>query len=325
MQRMNELAAYLLQHDHYAVLGHINPDGDACGSCIALALALKALGKQAFVYLPGGMPKMFRPFPLSLEIASGKELPFEPESAFAVDMSDMGRMGEGLAVYEACKYHAMLDHHATNRGFGDVWLVDGEAAACGELALELIHALGVELNGEMAMWLYIAILTDCGRFGYSNTRVETMEAATACLRCGIDVANINRLIYQTRSEGRTRLLAAVISHMRLNKDKTICWSAIDDEVYRQAGAIREDLDGAVNYLLDVEGVEIACLADQRGENFTKFSLRSKEFVDVGADIAAPFGGGGHNRAAGISMDLPLEQALAKVLETAEQALNKAKK
>ena len=205
MQRMNELAAFLHAHDDYVVLGHVNPDGDASGSCIALALALKQLGKRAFVYLPGGLPKMYSAFDCPVDLASDGAFPFEPLTAFSVDVSDPERLGSGRACFEACESKAVLDHHATNAGFGDVCYVDGDAAACGELALALIGELGVELTQEMAEWLYIAICTDSGQFAYSSTRPQTMEAAAACLRAGANPDEITRELYRTRSEGRTRL------------------------------------------------------------------------------------------------------------------------
>ena len=323
--RMNELSAFLKAHDDYILLGHINPDGDASGSCIALALALKQLGKRAFVYLPGGLAKMYRAFETTVDICENGDFPFAPKTAFSVDVSDAERLGSGRAFFDACADKAVLDHHATNPGFGDVCFVDGDAAACGELALELIEALGVELTKEMAGWLYIAICTDSGQFAYSSTRPQTMEAAAACLRAGADPDEITRELYRTRSEGRVRLLGTVLSRMQMNGEKTMCWSSLTEEMFRQAGALREDNEGAVNYLLEIRGVEFACLAEERGENQTKFSLRSKGIVDVAEDVARPLGGGGHACAAGVTLNLPMEEALARVLETAQAALDKAKK
>jgi len=319
MNRLNELAAWLKAHDNYAVLGHINPDGDASGSCIALCLALKALGKRAFVYLPGGLAKMYQVFPCTAEIVSGNDLPFNPETAFSVDVSEINRMGSGGEIFAACAEKAVLDHHATNPGFGDLCVVDGNAAACGELAVDLIRELGVELTAEMATWLYIAICTDCGRFGFSSTRPETMEAAAQCLRAGIDVDMIHRELYRTRSEGRTRLLGLVLSGLEMNEDKTMCWARLTDDMLKKAHALREDNEGAVNYLVEIEGVQFACLAEERGGNTTKLSLRSKPGFDAAAKVAVPLGGGGHACAAGITLNLPLEEALETVLNQARKA------
>ena len=321
MNRMHELAAFLKVHDDYAVFGHLNPDGDTSGSCIALALALKKLGKRAFVYLPGGLAKMYQVFSTTMEIAGGADLPFAPKTGFSVDVSDEARLGSGRELYLACEARAMLDHHATNPGFGDVQFVDGDAAACGELAVELIRELGVEMDAEMATWLHIAICTDCGQFGFSSTRPETMEAAAECLRAGANPDAITRELYRTRSEGRTRLLGLVLSGLEMNEEKNMCWARLTDDMLRRAGALREDNEGVVNYLLEIRGVEFACLAEER-EGATKFSLRSKGKLDVAADVARPLGGGGHARAAGVTLNLPMEDALRIVLQAAEKELKK---
>jgi phosphoesterase RecJ-like protein len=134
------------------------------------------------------------------------------------------------------------------------------------------------------------------------------------------VDRIHRLIYRTRSEGRTRLLGIVLSQLEMNAEKTLCWARITSEMMRHAGAMPEDREGVVNYLLEIEGVQVACLAEERGENTTKFSLRSQPPVDVGNLVCKPLGGGGHAQAAGITLDLPLEEALKIVLRQAETVL-----
>lgn len=320
MNRMTELAAFLKAHDDFALFGHVNPDGDAAGSCIALARALQKLGKRAFVYLPGGLPEMYAIFDHTVEVTSGENLPFAPRTGFAVDVSEPHRLGDGRALFEACAHRAVLDHHATNPGFGEVCVVDGEAAACGELAVALIRELGVEMDQEMAQWLFIALCTDSGRFGYSSTRAETLEAAADCLRAGADVDGITQQLYRTRSEGRTRLLGLVLAGLEMNADRTMCWARLTDDMLSRAHALREDNEGVVNYLLEIRGVQFACLAEERGSGQTKFSLRSKGRVDVAADVAVPLGGGGHACAAGVTLNLPMEEALQTVLRTAEAAL-----
>lgn len=319
MGRMTELAAFLKARNSWIVFGHVNPDGDAAGSCIALALALEALGKRACVYLPGGLPEMYRVFPCTVEIASGDALPFRAEGGFAADVSEPERLGSGRALYDACPGRAMLDHHATNAGFGEAHVVDGAAAATGELAVELIAELGVELTEEMATWLFIAICTDCGRFSYSSTRAQTMEAAAACLRAGIDLDGVTRELYRTRSEGRTRLLGMALNGLEMDGSGRMCWARLTEDMFRRAGALREDNEGIVNYLLEIRGVQFACLAEERGSQ-TKFSLRSKPPLDVAEAVAVPLGGGGHACAAGVTLNLPLEEALARVLAQAEAAL-----
>ena len=321
MSRMAELAKFLKEHDDYAVLGHVNPDGDTSGSCIALALALQAMGKRAAVCLPGGLPEMYKVFPCSVEIAPDAKPSFAPRTGFSVDVSEAERLGGGIKLFNACEHTAMLDHHETNPGFGEVYFIDGDAAATGELATELIAELGVELSVEMGTWLYVAMVTDSGQFGYSSTRAQTMEAAAACLRAGIDVDKITQELFRTRSEGRTRLLGLVLAQLELDERKEMCWSRLTEQMFKDAHALREDNEHIVNYLVEMRGVRFACLAEQRG-SATKFSMRSKPPFDVAENVAVPLGGGGHACAAGVTLELPMEEALAKVLHLARQALDK---
>ena len=317
---IDALARWLAAQDRVALIGHVSPDGDTAGSCMALMLALRAMGKRAFVCLPGGMPKMYGAYPCADEtIQPGETLPFEPEAALAVDVSEKARMGAAAALFDGCAQTAALDHHATNPGFGDLCLVDGDRAATGELALELIDALGVALTAEMATWLYIAISTDSGHFSFSSTTSATMRAAARLIEAGVDVAELTRALYRTRSQARTRLLGAVLNGLEVSADGQMAWARLTDEMLSMTGATREDNEGVVNYLLEIEGVEFAALAEERA-GATKFSLRSKRWLDVAQQVARPFGGGGHARAAGCTLDVPMEEALRRVLDQARAAL-----
>ena len=315
------LADWLKARDDVLLLGHVNPDGDAAGSCLALWHALNALGRRAVVCLPGGMPRMYAWLPgAGAVLATGMPLPFEPAAALSVDVSDPPRLGAGAGMFEACPARAVLDHHATNAGFGELYCVDGEAAACGEMVVDLIDALGVPLSREMAECLFVAVSTDCGQFNFSNTRPQTFRAAARCAEAGIDIAGITERLYRTRSLGRTRLLGIVLNGLEISEDGRIAWARLTDEMLARAGAIREDNEGIVNYLLEIDGVRCAVLAEQRGGD-TKFSLRSKAPLDVARDIARPFGGGGHDRAAGCTLAGPMEPALQKVLAQARRAVD----
>lgn len=321
---IEELAAWLRARDGFALIGHVSPDGDAAGSCVAMAMALQALGKRALVCLPGGMPAMYARYPgAEAVVRPGAPAPFAPRTAFALDVSDEGRLGDARALFDGCAERAVLDHHATNPGFGDVCLVDGARAATGELALELIEALGVPLDRAMATWLYIAVSTDSGNFSFSSTTPGTMRAAAKLLEAGVDVAGLTRALYRTRTLGKTRLLGRVLSGLEISEDGRMAWARMTDEMFAETGALREDSDGIVNDLLEIEGVEFAALAETRGAA-TKFSLRSKDWLDVAAQVAQPLGGGGHARAAGCTIEAPLEEALARVLARAKQALGEGK-
>ena len=321
---IDALANWLKDKDDVVVLGHESPDGDAAGTALAVWHALKAMGKRAVACLPGGIPRLYAGLPGADEVLDTEAaLPFSPKTAFSVDVSEQPRLGPaGERLFLSCEHRAALDHHHTNPGFGQVYFLDGDAAAAGELAVDLIDGLGVTLSRDMATCLFVAISTDCGHFNYSNTREKTFLAAARCARAGVDVAGVTETLYRTRSAGRTRLLGLVLSELELSPDGTLAWARLTEDMLRRAGAMREDKEGVVNYLQEIEGVRIAVLAEERGLGSTKFSLRTKAPLNVARDVALPLGGGGHDCAAGVTVELPLEEALGKVLALAREALKK---
>ena len=318
---IDQLAEWLKAQDDIALLGHVSPDGDAAGSNLAVWHALKALGRRAVVCLPGGIPNMDRALPgADAVVDTEAPLPFEPKAALSIDVSDLGRLGEaGQRIFESAPARASLDHHHTNPGMGDMLLLDGDAAAAGEIVVDLIDARGVSLTPDMATCLFVAISTDCGQFNFSNTRPQTFRAAARCAETGIDIAALTQRLYRTRSRGRTLLLGRVLAGLETSPDGRMAWARLTEDMLAECGALREDNEGIVNYLLEIEGVRFAALAEQRG-TATKFSLRSVPPLNVARDVAAPLGGGGHDLAAGCTLDMAMEPALEKVLALAREAL-----
>ena len=316
---MREMAQWLAARDDIVVLGHRAPDGDACGSCIAVAMCLRALGKRACVCLPDGVPEYLRFLPGQECLAEEGNLPFAPQTALAVDVSSPDMLSQYRALFEACPHRAVLDHHQSNPLFGQVNCVQPGSAAAGELALALIEALGVALTREMATCIFAAVCSDTGNFNFSNTTAEAFEAAATCVRAGADVDEITGRIFRTRTQARTRLLGMALSSLRF--DGRMAWTSVTNQMFAACGAQRSDTERIVNYLAEIEGAQVAVLAiEQEGGASTKFSLRSVAPYDVARDVAQPLGGGGHERAAGVTISLPLEEALAKVLDRARKML-----
>ena len=187
--------------------------------------------------------------------------PFAPKCALAVDVSAPDMLGDDRALFEACEARAVLDHHESNPFFGQVNHVEPERAAAGEMALLLIKALGVALTKDMASCLFAAISSDTGNFNYSNTTAETFEAAAACVRAGADVDRITGYIYRTRTEARTRLLGLALAE--LHREGKVAWACVTNAMFERAGALRCDTERIVNYLIEIEGVEIAALATEQ--------------------------------------------------------------
>ena len=317
---IERLAEWLAAQDDVLVLGHVSPDGDALGSTLAIVHALRALGKRAWACLPGGAPGTFGILPGMDEVLDASvPLPFAPKAALSVDVSEPARLGDGLELFEACERRAMLDHHATNPGFGELYVVDAEAAAAGEIALSLIDALGVALTPAMAECLFVAISTDTGNFNFDNTRGATLRAAARCVDAGADVSALTRRLYRTRTLGRTRLTGLVLSELEISSDGRIAWSRLTEDMLVRAGAKREDNEAIVNYLVEIAGVRAAILAEQRGDQ-TKLSLRSVPPFNIARAVAVPLGGGGHACAAGATLPLSVDAALEKAVALVRAAL-----
>ena len=314
-----ELADWLKGMDDIAVFGHRAPDGDACGSCVAVTLALRALGKRACAYLPGGMPEFLRFLPGQECVVADANAPFVPQCALSVDVSAPDMLGDNRALFESCPQRAVLDHHESNPHFGQINHVEPNRAACGEIALLLIEAMGAPLSKDMAACLFAAVSSDTGNFNYSNTTAETFEAAAACVRAGADVDEITGRIYRTRTEARTRLLGLVLAG--LQREGKVAWARVTNDMFHNAGALRCDTERIVNYLIEIGGVEIAVLAIEQEDGCSaKFSLRSLAPYNVARDVALPLGGGGHERAAGITIHRPLREALDLVLARVREIL-----
>ena len=219
-------------------------------------------------------------------------LPFAPKCALAVDVSAPDMLGDNRALFEACEARAVLDHHESNPFFGQVNHVEPDRAAAGEMALLLIEALASRLRRIWLPCLFAAVSSDTGNFNYSNTTAETFETAAACVRAGADVDEITGCIYRTRTEARTRLLGLVLAE--LHREGKVAWACVTNAMFERAGALRCDTERIVNYLIEIEGVEIAALATEQEDGASaKFSLRSAAPYNVARDVAQPLGGGGH--------------------------------
>ena len=319
---IEEMAAWLTTRDDFVVMGHVTPDGDATGSTIALCHALRRLGKRAVVCLPGGVPLMYSFLPGADEvIETGNPLPFEPQTALVMDVSSLDRLGEqGLALFERCPSRAVIDHHNTNLGFGDVILLDGDASATCEIAVFVVKAMGLSLTLEEGECLFLGISTDTGHFNYVNTRKESFQAAEQCVAAGIDIARMTERLYRTRTQARTHLMGLVLAGLRVSEDGQMAWAFLTQAMRDQVHARMEDNEGIVSYLVEIEGVIFAVLVEERG-NVTKLSMRSRAPLNVAEAVAVPLGGGGHARAAGASVALPMDEALEKALNLARRALS----
>jgi len=318
LTNVKALAEWLRSHDDIAIVTHVFPDGDALGSSLALMMGLHALGKHAFVCDRDAVPAHLHLIPKWETVAAPDKLPFTPRAVIAVDCADAARMGTAGELFSAGVDTAVIDHHVTNSTTITPALVDSAASASGVLIYGVLTELGVSLTKEMATCLYIAISTDTGNFNFSNTTPEALIAAAECIKQGIDVSDLSFRLFRMRAAGRTRLLGRALNNIEYVEDGQIAVLRLTLNDFAECHAQDADTEGVVNFGIDTEGAEIAILGTERVGS-TKFSLRSRSRVDV-AQIAASLGGGGHCRAAGVTLMLPLEEAVQKVLAACVQAI-----
>ena len=312
------IAEWLKQHDDIAIITHIMPDGDALGSSLALLHALKALGKRAFVCDRDEVPGFLHLLPGWETVVRPDAIPYPPKAVISVDCADEGRMGTAGALMEGDIPKAVIDHHETNQTNIVPALVDGEASASGVLVLDVIKELDAEMTKEIARCLYTAISTDTGNFSFSNTTPEALTAVAECLKAGIDVSEMSFQLFRMKSQGRTKLLGRALNGIEYLENGQIALICLNRADFAECGALDSDTEGIVSFGIDTAGVEVAILAVERVGS-TKFSLRTRERINA-AQVAATMGGCGHARAAGVTLQLPLNEAVEQVLEAFIKAI-----
>ncbi len=298
----------------FLVTSHARPDGDSIGSQVALAWALRALGKSVRIVNHDAPPEPYRALPGTADIEVADAVEGEFDAAFVLECGDVSRPEvAGLERYPIVN----IDHHVGNTGYGIVAWFDPTAAACGELVFDLVEALGVPLSLPIATHIYVAILTDTGSFRHSNITARTFEICRRTAEAGVDPAAVARLVFDSASVGKLRLTAAVLAGMTLEAGGRLAVLYLDDEILRATGGTRDDTEGLVNLPLSVRDVDAAVLFKVEPADRVRVSLRSKGLVDVRA-VAVRHGGGGHSNAAGCTVAGRYDEVRARLVrETAE--------
>lgn len=302
-----------------ALFSHVSPDGDCIGSMLAIGLALEKLGKRVKFYNPDPVPKNLAFLSGASRIKPWREGIFLPQALLFVDCADLQRANvedRQIPVQATC---LNLDHHISNQKFGHVNVVDPEAAATGELAYDLVRGLGVRLDQEMAENLYTAILTDTGSFQYGNTTARTHQVAAELLAEGIEFIRIHHQIFDQKPLAQVRLLERALSSLELFADGKLGIMVLSIADFAASGAEDALSEGLINHVRTIEGVEAAVLLREVEAGKVKAGLRSNLWLDVNA-IASQFGGGGHKRAAGCTIQASLADAKSLILAAIEEAL-----
>jgi phosphoesterase RecJ-like protein len=320
---LEAVADAIRAHDRFLVVSHENPDGDALGSLRGMTLALRGLGKDAVMYLAGSapLPREYAFLDLSEVV---RELPDDlPERVlFAVDCANERRIGESRDPIEQAKLVVDVDHHHDNSRFGDVNMIVADASSTVEMVRDVLRELGVSLTPEIAEALYVGLVTDTGRFQYSNTTPKALRLAAELVEAGADVHGIFRHVYETVQFAKLKLLARALERAQVYEGGRLVVSYLVRGDFAEVGAEEPFSEGIIDYLRAVEDSEMVALIREppRDEGPTRrISLRSShDEVDVSA-IARQRGGGGHRQAAGFSSEEPIPE-IVEFIRSAYAAL-----
>jgi len=286
----------------FVITSHARPDGDAIGSGLAMAYALRALGKEARVVSADAPPAPLCVFPGVADITVTAQVDDPGDAVIVMECGDLARTGVGGL---AGGFVINIDHHLGNTNYGALNWFDGGAAACGEMVFDLIRALGVPLSPAIAVHVYIAILTDTGSFHFSAITPRTFDIARQCVEAGVDAPAVARAVYDSNTVGRLKIFGAALNAMTLDPSGQVATLVLDDAMMAACGATGDDTDGLINFPLTAAAVQAVIMFKEAGPDRWRVSMRSKGAVDINA-VARLYGGGGHRNASGCSADGQLD-------------------
>jgi len=293
--------------EKFLVTSHSRPDGDAVGSMLAMGMLLEQMGKRADLVTADRIPAVYRGLPHAQAIRSAMRVhgPYDAVILLECDGLERAKL-RGMENF----FLINIDHHVSGRNFGAINWIDCEAASVGEMVLRLLRAAGGTLTPEIAVCLYTTLLTDTGGFCYGSTRPSTFALAHELTLAGADPIRIAQDIYFSTSTAKMLLLGAALSNLK--REDKLAWLWVTHQDMVRCSAVEEDCEGIVNYAVCISGVEAAAFLRELPDRRIRLSLRSKGRINVAA-IAERLGGGGHESAAGCTMEGPLTRALDDIL------------
>lgn len=293
--------------ERFLVCSHSRPDGDAVGSVLAMGMLLEQLGKHADLVTADRVPAVYRSLPWADQLQTALRVrgPYDAAILLECDSAERTRL-RGLEEFPIVN----IDHHASGRMWGQVNWIDRDAASVGQLVHRLVKAAGGTVTREMAICLYTTLLTDTGGFLFGTLRASTFALAQELVEAGANPIKIAQDTYFTTPASKLLLLGTALTN--LHREGRLSWLWITQKDLIRTCAAEEDCEGIVNYALSVAGVEASVFLRELPEGRIRVSLRSKGRVNVAA-IAEELGGGGHENAAGCTLDGPLDRALAQIL------------
>lgn len=310
---IKQVCDYLKSHDDYIVLTHVSPDGDTLGSAYALSLGLISIGKRAFVVCSDDIPKKYDYFTVP---ASLKD--FDYKTIIAVDVADAKLLGPLYEGYSD-KIELTIDHHISNTRYAKNLYLDASASATAECIFEILTAMNIEITPLIAVCLYTGIATDTGCFKYSNVTAKTHLIAAQLYAKGIDAADINKRMFDTKSKNRVELERMVLDGAQYFFSDRCLLLTVTLDMLEKTGCTGNDLEGVAVISRSVEGVIAGISVKESEKGVYKISLRTYDPLDA-SKICQQLGGGGHKAAAGCTIEGSLDEVKEKILAVVGKAL-----
>lgn len=316
-----KLAALIAESEEILVITHKNPDGDAIGSLLGFSQMLRLMGKKPVVFCPDKIPSVLAFLSGTDEVVTTLPTDARFQLTVCLDTADESLLPAGLPDKDAWGVFAVIDHHASHGGMGDV-VVRYEASAVGEMLLDLQKRLVWPIDDKVAECLYTSIVADTGSFRYANTKPSTHRAAAELIALGARSWQVATALFESYPVQRQKLLAVVLGTLAVSEDGRYAHLRCTQEMLKTSGAAKEDLDSVINFARSIDTVKIAAMFREEPNGDVKASFRSKGDFDVAA-ICAGFGGGGHKNAAGCTLKaMSITDAVVAVQKSVDETLKK---
>jgi len=307
---LDNLLEEIKKAEKIVILTHEHPDGDAIGSSLAMYMALQKMGKEVDLIIPE-LPKIYAFLPKAEEAKKeGSTNPYD--LAISLDSATIKMLNGWSNYFETAKVKVVIDHHGSNTMYGDYNYINPAAPACAQILITILEYFGIGIDKEIGTCILTGIITDTGGFKYDGVTTETFEFVAELLRKGVKVSDTYKRVLQTKTKSNFLLTKKVIDRMEFLEDGKITFTYITKQDIEEVNAEEGDHEGLVEIGRDVEGVEVSIFLREIEEGEYKASLRSKDYVNV-SDICIMFAGGGHEKAAGCTMNMPLNEAKEKMV------------
>ena len=317
MNTIKEICQKLNEHQKMFIIPHINMDGDALGSAVALTRALRLIGKEAYILLEDEIAANIS-F-MAKDYCTMDQNIIEPDLSICIDCGQIDRFKEREEAFLKADETMCIDHHSTSKGIADYNYIDPASPATGQIVFQIVKELGITGDKEIGEAIFAAITTDTGNFQYSNTNKESFLIAAELMDWGIDTNHVTVEIYQNERLERILIENKVMGTLCTISDGKGAVAYVTQKMLEETGAEMSETEACVSKLRDIKGVEISAFIKEIGDGTCKVSMRAKTYGNV-AKIAEKYEGGGHTKAAGFTLHSELSEAFDIVKREIEESL-----